>query len=230
MNKEKTKVIRPFNMNPEDYARMFEAPPPDQLVMVIALMPLEGVDPRIPMNMFELINVIFCEDMDQTPEHPMNAKPRNAKEFTNFFVILNDLSIESDFDLPPDMMTWVVDGVYLQIGFVKADVNQCPTDVKELATAMLFYDRWVSESGSIEPGDHQDLSASVKIAERYEQTVGDLFQSGRGFLNRDLLEYRTMWLIGLRSMLTGHDTCRALDRLHEAGGTYFLDYPRLCAE
>ena len=222
---KKTEVIQPFNLRQSEYEKMFEQPIPEELMMHVILIPVRNHDREVLKKMHRKIDSFFPSKFDEEKNNKMRTKPSNKF----YFDIISQyrMTIDCAGLFTPLQDKWLVNGVYVQIGFVNKIQETVDPDFIASSIAMLHYDHCVATSNSLDPEDHTPHLVPSEIADSFHHQIGDLYRSGRGVWCRELLEYRDMWLIGIRSMLTGVDPFGAYDRFQEAGGRYFLQFPKL---
>jgi hypothetical protein len=222
---KKTEVIQPFNLRQSEYEKMFEQPIPEELMMHVILIPVRNHDREVLKKMHRKIDSFFPSKFDEEKNNKMRTKP-SPRFYFNIISQARTL-IDCESLIEPIQERWLVDGVYVQIGFVNKISEYAKSDFLLSGLAMLQYDQNVVLSHSLDPEDHTPHLVPSEIADSFHHQIGDLYRSGRGVWCRELLEYRDMWLIGIRSMLTGVDPFGAYDRFQEAGGRYFLQFPKL---
>ena len=222
---KKTEVIQPFNLRQSEYEKMFEQPIPEELMMHVILIPVRNHDREVLKKMHRKIDSFFPSKFDEEKNNKMRTKP-SPRFYFNIISQARTL-IDCESLIEPIQERWLVDGVYVQIGFVNKISEYAKSDFLLSGLAMLQYDQNVVLSHSLDPEDHTPHLVPSEIADSFHHQIGDLYRSGRGVWCRELLEYRDMWLIGIRSMLTGVDPFGAYDRFLDSGGRYFLQYPKL---
>ena len=133
--------------------------------------------------------------------------------------------------LLPHQREWIVDGLYLQLGFINEHLLRGEPAAMGILGAMMFLDSYYCITRSLEPKDHIPLPLTELLFEGLVKDIGSLYKSGIGVWCRELIDLRNRALIELRAKrAVDDDPLTAYDRFVAAGGKYFLEYPSLCLE
>jgi hypothetical protein len=226
MNVSNTGLIKPFNLDPAEYAVMFNTKLPDHIVMTINVLKAELKCPDCARE--------YIDHRKQKLKSTMLEFTNRAVEFGISSMIAPVLLSDSGFDglwsqFAAKQDAWQIeDGLYVQVAFYDFDLigNRGPR--REVAYPMTFLDTLVCRTGSVDPASHKASVVFSEIAKAYEKIVGNTYRNRIGIWSKDLVEFRNMVLVQARAVLTDRDPVAEYDRFIQAGGWYFLEYPALC--
>ena len=230
MKSQNMGLICPLNITPAEYEASFEKDPPSELGLAISLFEIEKVPADIRDALWFRLGAAMGtmnKLVREFPEVERQLKLTGTKKL-EFSALPKLPDTTFPTKLTSEQKEWIVYGMYLGAAFCKPDALGQEEIHVSTNVGMMYLDRWISESGSIEPKHHSSLSVSQREAFNHINSVGDAFRSDYGIWTRELVNLRNQWLIMLRALMEWKDPFDEYNRFVKAGGSYFLDYPRLC--
>jgi len=221
-----TGLIRPFNLDPAECKSMYNSSLPEHLVMNLTLLlPWDQVNEEEP-----------CAHKG-VPDELARVVERCTLDAGNFNIpskIVHSLDYREEstaewWSMPKLQQQWLYDGVYVQVHFLNPDLIGGLFDPScGICIGMMVYDRLVSKRGELDPSKQPSFLTTERLAENYQNLLGRMYAEGVGVWTQSLIEYRNMVMIKCRAVLAGQNPDTEYDRFVKTGGSYFLEYRRLC--
>lgn len=225
-----TGIILPLNMPLAEYVRRFEIDLATNNVQAVTYFLFDG--PPDQIDRYDELLAIANGKMDEWKTHlELVFVEERMKVYylakLDFIAFRTPDRGQLKYSPTSLLAKWAVEGVRIQTGFVLVDPQK---KVREQAiiTGMDSLDMLFEMTGTFEPSAHEGLVAPVAIADAISAAVGDFYLSKKGIWCRNLVAERSRWMIRNHCWLTGRDPDDEYQRFLDAGGTYYLEYPRLC--
>ncbi len=219
-------LLNPFNVPPSVCGIMFGEKAPHTLMMPIVLFTEIGADQTRAIDLTQILNKQLDYEIGRCATGHLDTQVRQVPDIFEFLV--GERQSVTWSIMPASAKKWDADGLFLEAGYYNRLNVGLRHPQQEIVNAMMLYDVGVAETGLVEPDIHPPLLVGQRFAQDWTSAVDDLFLARIGVWNRELLDHRTMVLIICRALLTGRDPAVEYRRFKDAGGEYFLDYPRLC--
>ena len=218
-------LVRPFNLNQDEYENMFEGPIPTEVCMFTGIKIVSDDTSGTTRALLEKLHDPFVElisgclnESDQwgikvykklgrlisVDEFPMTRLANRIDELWS----ANDLTVNVVFY---DMTT--------EIFFLPHTGT---------LYAMDFWDLLVYESESIDPVNHNPIPATSPLDVGYHLAVHDLFLERVSIWNRKLVDYRNMVMVKARALILDRDPDSEYAKFKHSGGKHHLEYPIIC--
>lgn len=220
---ENIELITPFNLSQNEYEKMFEATPPNTLMLQVLVVPFNTATMDEQREFVAKVTAYLNTDIEDEIKKKLKAHPHPDGELGVEIVLQDSITIEN---VDPQVVE-LIGVLMLQVGFYDPALGNLNM-VFNLMTPMREYDRWVIENDSIEPVDHRPKLVSQEFATIHNASTRDIYKSGIGIWCRELVEKRNMWFITLKALLTDQDPETESKRFVDAGGWYYTQYPELC--
>jgi len=221
----RSKLIKPFDLDQEKCRDMFNSTLPEKLMITISVLsnPLRA-NPGSDETYSEIqdaLETLIRDCSGQAKQFGICAKLRLEHQFgCNVLAILTPLdSLQKQ---------WVCRDMYVQVS-VHADTYLLKSDpVPGTRIAMTFYDLGVARTNSLNPADHEMVLAYSESARYYRRMINNMYKKRIGIWTEKLVPYRNMIMVKVRALLAGLDPDQEYERFIQAGGKYCLEYPTLC--
>jgi len=157
--KKITVTIRPFNLNPDEYEKMFESSSPDSLMIVVFFNATADHSAREQHESRKRVKEFLPANSETDFVKLLMAHPQPGMSFKEDMFVEHVLG--RDFDSQKSDPSDVI--VPFQIDFSEGRDVDISTSLN-VTYAMNNYDQWVRESGSIEPKNHDSSLVSNEFA------------------------------------------------------------------
>jgi hypothetical protein len=232
-----TGLIRPSNMDPQEYTAMYYEAPPDDLTLILFVYTCEERCPEC--NERKGIDGLSEISNLHDPESELldvvksciakSAFPRTKCQFIQWDEDDDESSVICNLPLEPSQDNWIdSDFVHVQVGFLGRSPypGLFRTDVA-LYDAMNVYDSICVNAKSIDPAVQSASQATgwEKIVSRL--AVNDAYAVRSGIWCEPLVALRNEVMVKVRATIFGEDPEEEWKKFCDAGFTHFLDYLKL---
>lgn len=249
MTLQPTGLIKPFNLDPNEYDAMYNGPLPDKLTAILLVSgPLsmevlwEGLDRYLGEEDPEDFPDEETEDSPDSDSEDESAQDPNMIIQRPAFLSPESVGLSVDIALSSSrsshwrtysrgwnfVLPYSDDFWDIQLVFLNDSRSHYISPLDVLFTAMDVYDYLWMTSHSLASKDHGAFPIDARTAETFRLIVGDIFRPPWGFMNRRLVEYRNKILISVGALRYDLDPVAEYDRFIKAGGKHYLEYPKLC--
>jgi hypothetical protein len=219
-------LIKPFNLDPTEYAAMYNAALPDRIDMTVNVLKASTKCPHCAVEYLEQRR----KKLDDALLECVNRASAFGIDSMVAPVPISDSGLDCLWSLfAAKQDAWQIeDGLYIQAAFSDFDLIGQKGPRLAVAYPMTLLDTLVCRTGSVDPARHSSQTVCSDCSVAYEDEVGDTFRHHLGIWTKQLVEFRSMALVYARAALTDRDPATEYDRFVNSGGWYFLEYPGLC--
>ena len=228
MSKTNSSPIRLFNLEPDDFLKMYSGLAPEGLIaLIIIAQPF-----RRPRLMYRLKDLTFA--LQQLADAAFGRQSGRNPVMRLQIKIVEDLSAVPRWTFRTDAHAdWMVDHAGLvQVGFVNRHLlgtNRLP--VNGVFKAGQIFDATVCRTKSVEAQDLIMCSPIRGCADEYIHDVGSIYRDGTAVLTRSLVKVRSALATIARGILANESYDHALsDALTEADSYHLLQVPTCPSE
>lgn len=219
-------IENPFNLDPNDYDKMYASIPPLALIMPLYILREPGQSDSASKRGLQRIEAEIVEAAHACAKGPLLYQVHNVP--LDFRFGIGEWQEVTWSLLTDGAKKWAIDGLYIETGYFNPiDAGGRNVD-QSIFNAMMLYDVAVSQSRFLDPKSHSPLKVGSRFASQWTNAVGDLYKSRTGFWCDVLQDHRTLILIVSRALVAGRDPQTEYRRFKAAGGEYFLEYTHLC--
>jgi hypothetical protein len=237
-----SKLLRPFNMGPDEYRAMYASKPPGDLNLVLFLLAdsigsghgdFGGAVPWFEDDPEAVLKALVTSCLTGTHFSNMDVEIILANEDDPAANLTDVITLE------PIQQKWITHGVYPQLAFYGGDDYSLVDLIQPHAafhTAMTVSDAMYAKSGSTRSPDHHPIPVTEADARSYRLLVGNIFEERFGIWCETLFQLRNEVLVRTHATIKNEadeddrDPDVEWKKFCDAGLIHFLDYVKLLPE
>jgi hypothetical protein len=225
MKNNSTGFIKPFNLDPDEYHAMFNASPPDSIMVCIYMIRMPTACPICAKRKYHNIHQKFLSILSTFPAAATNFGISAAVSIKHGFDDSSSCTRLLDIPWAHD---WAIEGLYAQTGFFNPNLPGSTDPTVAILASMHNIDMHIAASDTTDPAHHKPHPADQELADEFGAVVEDVYRSQVGIWCQALVDFRIMMMIKMRELLRGRDPDEVYNRCVKAGGLSLVDYLQLC--